>query len=101
LNPYGVTKRIKNGSLFFMFYIYILYSSILERYYIGFTAGNIEDRLKKHLAKHKGYTSVVKDWEVVYYETFATKREAMERERKIKSWKSKMKIEELIKGSNE
>ena len=84
-----------------MFYTYILYSSILNRYYIGFTAGRVEERIKKHLANHKGFTSTAKDWVVVYSEFFQTKQGAVERERKIKSWKSKIKIEELIKGSIE
>ena len=84
-----------------MFYIYILYSSILNRYCIGFTAGDVEARLKKHLAKHKGFTSTAKDWKIVYRESFGNKQEAMKRERKIKLWKSKIKIEELIKGAIE
>ncbi len=84
-----------------MFYIYILYSSILNRYYIGFIAGDVEVRLKKHLAKHTGFTSTAKDWKIVYKELFGNKQGAMKRERKIKSWKSKIKIEELINGSIE
>ncbi len=84
-----------------MFYTYILYSSILNRYYIGFTAGDVKVRLKKHLAKHTGFTSTAKDWKIVYSELFGNKQEVMKRQREIKSWKSKIKIEELINSSIE
>jgi putative endonuclease len=43
-----------------MFYLYILYSEILDSYYVGATS-NVEERLKSHLQNHKGYTSKAKD----------------------------------------
>ena len=54
------------------FYVYILYSRYLGNYYIGSTS-DVENRLKKHLSNHKGYTSKAKDWIVVYKEEFQTK----------------------------
>jgi putative endonuclease len=51
-----------------MSYVYILYSEILDKYYIGSTEGPIEYRLKKHLSDHKGFTGKIKDWKVVYSE---------------------------------
>ena len=48
-------------------YVYILYSTSIDSYYIG-VSGDIEKRLKKHLSNHKGYTSRAKDWEVKYTE---------------------------------
>ena len=68
------------------FYVYILYSRYLGNYYIGSTS-DVENRLKKHLSNHKGYTSKAKDWIVVYKEEFQTKPEALFREREIKEWK--------------
>ncbi len=82
-----------------MAYVYILYSKTLDRFYIGHTSTSVEDRLVKHLQKHKGFTATVKDWEIVYTEEFPDKIQAYARERKIKSWKSKQKIRELIKKS--
>ena len=84
-----------------MFYTYILYSLSIKRYYVGYTSVNVEERLKKHLSDHKGFTSKAKDWAIVYSESFLTKRGAMEREGQIKSWKSRSKIEHLIAGSSE
>ena len=77
------------------FYVYILYSRHLGNYYIGSTS-DVENRLKKHLSNHKGYTSKAKDWIVVYKEEFQTKSEALFREREIKKWKSSKKIASLI-----
>jgi len=75
--------------------VYILYSAEMDRYYVGY-ASNIEDRMQKHLSNHNGYTSKAKDWVIVYKENFDTKAEAYKRERQIKSWKSRKKIEELV-----
>ena len=78
------------------FYFYIIYSSQANKYYYGHSA-NIEDRLKKHNTYHKGFTGKWNDWVIVYYEVFETKNKAYQREREIKSWKSRKKVEELIK----
>ena len=58
----------------------------------------MQERLKKHLSNHKGYTSKTKDWIVVYTEIFETKTEALNRESQIKNWKSKVMIEKLIRS---
>jgi putative endonuclease len=88
LNPNAVTTNPANAG-FFMFTTYILYSATLNKFYIGFTADAIEIRLEKHLSNHKGFTSKAKDWQIVYIEKFDTKAAAMQREKEIKSWKSK------------
>ncbi len=59
-----------------------------------------DDRLIKHNSKHKGFTHGVKDWEIVYTEQFQKKREAMKREKQIKSWKNRQLIEALIRDSS-
>ena len=79
------------------FFTYILFSKKLDRYYIGST-GDVAKRLKKHLQNHKGFTSKAIDWKVVYSEKFATREEALKRERQIKKWKSRKMIEKLIEG---
>ncbi len=84
-----------------MFYTYILYSEILNNYYVGFTTISVESRLKKHLVSKKGFTSRTKDWKIIYVEKFDKKQDAAAREKEIKSWKSKIKIEKLIQRSTE
>ena len=77
------------------FYVYILHSSFLNKYYIGHTS-NIEKRLRSHLFNHSGFTSKAKDWKVVYSEEFPSKTEAQAKELQIKNWKSRVMIEKLI-----
>lgn len=85
-----------------MYTVYILYSAILNKFYIGYTSEAIEVRLRKHLSKHKGFTSKTKDWQVVYNEMYSLKSEAMQREKQLKNWKSHLRIQELIsRGSTE
>ena len=82
-----------------MFNVYILYSAKLDRYYIGFTNGPVAARLKKHLANHKGFTGKNTDWQIVYSEKYNEKKDAINREQQIKSWKSRKMIEKLIRST--
>ncbi len=80
-----------------MYYFYILHSLILDKYYIGHT-GELEERLRRHNSNHKGWTGNVNDWEIVYSEEFDAKNLALFREREVKNWKSRKRIERLIKN---
>jgi len=85
--------------IFEMYFTYILYSDSTQSFYIGYTA-TLEVRVNKHNSKHKGFTSKAKDWRIVYNEQFETKKEAISREKQIKSWKNPKFIEALVqKGS--
>jgi putative endonuclease len=79
-----------------MAYTYIIYSVHLDKYYVGSTSEGLDSRLRKHLSSHKGYTSHANDWVLVYSEEYSTKKDAVQRELEIKSWKSRMMIEKLI-----
>lgn len=79
-----------------MAYFYVLHSKTLNRYYVGHSEHSPEERLKKHLTNHNGYTAKAKDWIIAYSEAYETKEEAYARERQVKGWKSKKKIAELI-----
>ena len=78
------------------FCVYILYSESLDKYYIGCTADDVNDRLRKHLSNHDGFTAKAKDWIIVYREVYNSKADAYARERQIKNWKSKRMIRQLI-----
>ena len=56
-----------------MYFCYILYSKSLDRYYIGHTGENLDERLRKHLSNHNGFTARAKDWSVVYLKLFRIK----------------------------
>ncbi len=78
-----------------LFHVYLLFSESKNRYYIGHSS-NLEARLIRHNQKSKGFTGNTNDWKVVYTEQYNTKEEAQKRELQIKSWKSRIKIQELI-----
>jgi putative endonuclease len=79
-----------------MAYTYILYSHILDKFYIGSTGESLEERLRRHLTSHKGFTSKAKDWIIVYSEQYQDIKEAHQREMQIKRWKSKKMIQDMI-----
>ena len=80
-----------------MYFVYIVHSVKLDKFYIGYTA-DIQDRLSKHNRSKKGFTSNGKPWELVYSEEFDTKKEALLREAQLKAWKNKDRIISLIKN---
>jgi putative endonuclease len=73
---------------------YILYSAQLDRYYIGHTTESMDERLRKHLAAHSGWTARAKDWRVVYTEELPDKTSAYRRELLV--WKKRSRIEDLF-----
>ncbi len=77
------------------YFVYILFSKKLNRYYIGSTS-NLKRRLKEHLYKHRGFTARAKDWTIVYQEECASKNDAIQKEQAIKLKKSRSYIEFLI-----
>jgi len=75
---------------------YILFSQTANKYYVGHTCDSLHERLRKHNSDHKGFTGKFSDWIVVYSELFESREEAYQRERQIKSWKSRRAIKALI-----
>ena len=64
---------------------------------MGATCDEISERLRRHNTRHKkGFTGRATDWELVYFELFETKEDAFLREKEVKNWKSKARIEKLI-----
>jgi putative endonuclease len=82
-----------------MSFFYILYSQSLDQYYVGHTSESLQERLRKHLTNHFGFTGKTKDWIVIYFEEFETKSLAYKRELEVKKWKSRIRVEKLIKES--
>ena len=65
--------------------VYILHSTDLDRYYVGFTSMDLADRIRRHNTNHKGFTGRAQDWDVVYSTVISDKRKALKLEKKIKS----------------
>ena len=78
------------------YFFYILHSAALDKYYVGYTS-DIPGRLRRHIAKHKGFTGKVDDWVLVYLEKYTDKKSASDREKQVKAWKSRKMIESLLR----
>ncbi len=81
-----------------MFYVYILHSALLNRFYIGY-ASNIEQRLEIHLSptEDRKFTAKTKDCQIYYKIECEIKTQALAIEKHIKKMKSKIYIENLLR----
>ena len=78
-----------------MFSVYVLKSSITEKYYIGQTS-DIDKRLLYHNSGYSKSTKAGIPWKLVYSENFDTRQQAMNREAELKKYKSRVMIEKII-----
>jgi putative endonuclease len=77
------------------YFVYIIYSKALDRYYVGHSQ-DLDDRMNRHNSGRSKYTKIARDWEVKYTERFSARSEAMAREKDIKRKKSRKYIENLV-----
>ncbi|HNE51074.1 MAG TPA: GIY-YIG nuclease family protein [Chitinophagales bacterium] len=80
-----------------MFVVYVLHSPRFDKIYIGFTS-DLQNRIKAHneLAT-KGWTIKFRPWTVIYTETFDNKKDAIEREKQLKSAKGRLFVRSILK----
>jgi len=78
-----------------MFEVYILQSVATGRYYVGST-GDLARRLAEHQVGETLATRGRGPWQLVHREAFATRAEAVRRERAIKAKKSAASIRRLL-----
>jgi len=81
------------------YFVYILASRRNGTLYIGMTS-NLAKRVYEH--KHDlvgGFTKRYRVYDLVYYEVYEDVREAITREKRLKDWKRKWKLE-LVEKSN-
>jgi putative endonuclease len=78
------------------YYIYILYSLSINRYYVGYSSNPL-NRLEQHLNNTPDkYTGKVNDWQLqCLFEVSNIETEAIRLERFIKKQKSRKLIEQL------
>ncbi|HBI34282.1 MAG TPA: endonuclease [Candidatus Moranbacteria bacterium] len=84
-----------------MYFAYAIKNSLNEKIYIGQT-NDIKTRLLRHNGilknKNTSYTSKNKgEWKLVYNEKFETRKEAMDREKQLKSFRGREFIRNKIK----
>ena len=75
--------------------LYILYSTTLDKYYVGSTT-DIYRRLIEHNRGKEKFTKTGMPWELVYKEEFLALTDARRRETFIKKQKSRKYILQLI-----
>ena len=75
--------------------VYIIYSSRLDKYYVGYSE-DLGLRLTQHNEGISTFTAKANDWELKYSESFNSREEAHKRELEIKRKKSPKYIEWLI-----
>ena len=81
------------------FFCYILYSKLINRYYVGYTS-DIEERIRLHNSGHfsgKSYTHIASDWDPYLLIPCETITQAVFIESRIKKMKSRKYIENLKK----
>jgi len=81
-----------------MYYVYIIKSKKTKKLYKGSTS-DLKQRLSDH---NNGYTVSTKagvPWELIYYEGFKTKTDALREEISLKSGKGRERIKFLLKNS--
>lgn len=78
-----------------MHYVYIIYSPHLKIKYTGSTS-DLKKRINDHKKGFSEFTSRTKDWKLVYYEAFLSKKDALREEKFLKTGKGKERIEYLL-----
>ncbi|GAB6283792.1 MAG: hypothetical protein STSR0008_26260 [Ignavibacterium sp.] len=76
-------------------FTYILYSLKIDKFYVGST-NDIHWRLERHNLGWGKFTKKGIPWQLMYYEEFESKSDALKRENEIKNKKSRKFIEKLI-----
>jgi putative endonuclease len=67
-----------------MHYVYVLRSITDDGFYIGYSA-NLRKRFKEHVQGGSFATSYRGPWKLIYYEAYLEQRDALGRERYLKS----------------
>lgn len=76
--------------------VYVLYSEKYNIHYTGYT-GNLIARFASHnLLSEKGFTKKYRPWTVVHVEFFNSKREAIVREKFLKSYAGRAFLKNLL-----
>ncbi len=83
------------------FFVYAIYNKEKNKIYIGHTI-NLENRLKRHngLLKNKNKSFTSKNsgvWEIIYNENLNARKEAILREKQLKSAKGREFVKSLIR----
>lgn len=79
-----------------MFYTYVLESLKSGRWYTGYT-GDLRKRLKEHNSNESTYTNKRGPYKLVYYEACLNEKDALARERYLKTTMGKRYLKNRLK----
>jgi putative endonuclease len=79
-------------------YVYVLYSLKDKQFYIGYTADVIR-RFRQHSLGQTHSTSFRRPFELVYYESHFSKKDALRRESYFKSTKGRVTLKQMLRDS--
>ncbi len=80
-----------------MHHVYILYSPLVDRYFVGSTP-KLDKSLKRHNSGKNKHTKTGIPWNLVYQEVFDDREMAHEKERRIKASESREELVQHIRG---
>ncbi len=92
LRPKADQPRAESG------FICIMSISVIGKLYKGSTS-DLRRRIKEHNSGNCTFTKTGKPWKLVYYEAFASKKDAIIEEKFLKSGKGKERIKYLLQNS--
>ncbi|WP_439481929.1 GIY-YIG nuclease family protein [Cyclobacterium plantarum] len=81
------------------YYVYILYSASLDRFYVGQTQ-NLEERILRHNSGRNKSTKAGIPWEMVHFEKVADRVAAVAKEKQVKNLGSKRYLQTIGKDIN-
>lgn len=80
-----------------MYYVYILYSPVVDRYFVGKTS-DPDKTLERHNTGKNKHTKSGIPWKMIYKESFEDQEEARKKEHLIKSSKNRKELTGFILG---
>lgn len=79
-----------------MCYVYVLRSTVDEKFYIGFTA-DLTSRIYRHNSGYVSSTKARRPLELIFYEAYINKYDAIRREKYLKSSKGKTTLATMLR----
>jgi putative endonuclease len=83
-----------------MFVVYVLYSKVFDKIYVGYTSDLINRFHSHNSLSKKGFTIKYRPWEVLHVEFFDLKSAALTREKQLKTSRGRYSIREIIKSGS-
>jgi putative endonuclease len=77
-----------------IYYIYVLINKISKRLYVGFTS-DLKNRLRQHKQAKLSHRN--KNFELIYFDAFINKKDAMQREKYLKTTNGKRMLKLMLK----